>query len=960
MNGFLSTKINKIDSFVKFLSTHSDYSKRIVHIEKIPPREENLKKINWSLPELLKNYLKEAGIDRLYLHQTEAIEKIREGKNVVITTTTGSGKTLIYNLCVWESILRHPETRALYLFPTKALTQDQLGIIEKFTSSIPHLEFTASVYDGDTSAYRRKKIRENPPHILLTNPDMLQMGILPFHSSWRRFLSKLNFIILDELHTYRGVFGTHVAHILRRLKRILKFYGSSPQFIASSATIEEPEEFAESLTNEKFVAITEDGSPAGKKYFILWNSQTSPYTEATELFAESLRFGLKSILFTKSRRATELVYSWLNEGYKKISSRISSYRAGYLPSERRNIEKALFSGKLKGIISTSALELGIDVGELDCCILLGYPGTIISTWQRGGRAGRGKKDALIVMIALDDALDQYFLRHPRDFFSRGWEKIIINVKNEVITCEHLICAASEIPLSSEDKNIYGKNFFYAVKFLEKKGNLLRDKEGSRWYSRGKYPQRGLNIRSIGETYSIINLETNKIIGQIDETRVYNETYPGAIYLHRMEEFEIVNIDETTKCIYAYPRFVDYYTQSSSREEIEIISLEKERKIGKFGLCLGKIKVTRQITGFEKIKKDNNVLISEHFLNLPEQSFDTVSFWLKIPPEMRERMHLKGINFHGAIHALEHATIAILPLKITCDRNDIGGYSFLFHFQTKTPTVFIYDGYPGGLGLAEEAFKIPVELFKTTLELVEKCACKTGCPSCIHSPRCGSRNRPLDKEGAISLLKDIVLAFSQENGKEIIIPENLSMVESPKKPNFEKEIIFFDLETQKIAQEVGGWNYKELMRLAIGITYNLKDNKFRVYRESEVGKLLKEILQADKVVGFNIKRFDYAVLSRYTSFDFSKIDTLDLLEVVEKQIGSRLSLDHLAKVTLGYGKIGNGLEAVRWFKEGKIERVINYCKHDVKLTKELYEYGKKNGYLLFKDKYERILRIPVNW
>jgi len=962
MNRFFPRKTNKIDSFVKFLSKHSEYSKRIAHIEKTPLQEEYFEKINWALPELLKDYLKKQDINHLYSHQVKAIEKIKEGENAIITTTTGSGKTLIYNLCVWESILKNPKTCALYIFPTKALTQDQLGTIQKF-ASISSLKIKASIYDGDTNAYRRKKIKENPPHILLTNPDMLQMGILPFHSSWGKFFSNLNFIVLDELHTYKGIFGTNVAHILRRLKRILKFYGTSPQFIASSATIKEPEKFAQDLTGEKFFAITENGAPIGKKYFIFWDSEVSPYTEVTELFAECLHHNLKTILFTKSRRATELISSWINQKHKEISSKVSSYRAGYLPSERRDIEKDLFTGKLKGIISTSALELGIDVGELDCCLLLGYPGTVTSTWQRGGRVGRGKKDALIIMIALDNALDQYFLRHPQNFFSRGWEKMIISVKNELIASRHLVCAASEVPLSREDKIIYGKNFPFFLDSLEKKGELFQDKEGERWYSRKKYPQRKINIRSIGETYSIINLKTNKIIGDVDEGRLYYETYPGAIYLHRMEEFEIVNIDETTKCVYAYPKFVDYYTQSSSWEKIEILTLEKERNIGKFALCLGKVKVTRQITGFERRRKRDNSLISEHPLNLPEQSFNTVSFWLKIPSNIMEKMNLEGINPQGAIHALEHIIIAIFPLKIACDREDIGGYSFLFHFQTTGPTVFIYDGYPGGVGLSEEAFKIPVEIFQTTLELVEKCPCKNGCPSCIQSPKCGSGNRPLDKKGVIFLLRNIVSESSwqnQQKDKETIIPESVSIKENKKGPEFKKDIIFFDLETQKLSQEVGGWNHKELMRLSIGVTYNLKDGKFRVYQENEVDKLLKEILQADKVVGFNIKNFDYAVLSHYTSFDFSKIPTLDLLEEVHRQIGFRLSLDHLTEITLGYGKIANGLEAVRWFREGKIEKVITYCKHDVRITKELYEYGKKNGYILFKDRQERVLRIPVNW
>ena len=955
--------MDKIKSFLKFLRNHPRYSHRIAHVEEIPAHEAEFSELTRPFPPAINHYLRAHGIRSLYSHQVEAIEAIRGGKNVVVTTATGSGKTLIYNLSVWEQILKDPKVRALYLFPTKALTQDQLDSIREFTAFCKKGEVTAQIYDGDTSAYERRKIKKNLPHILLTNPDMLQMGILPFHSAWKGLLTGLRFVILDELHTYRGIFGTHTSHILRRLKRILEVYGSKPQFIASSATIDTPEEFAQDLAGENFIKVSRDGAPSGKKYFVLWESEASPYTEATEIFLNCLDQGLKTILFTKARRITELVFSWIKEERLDLSSRIASYRAGYLPSERRLIEADLFRGKLAGVISTSALELGIDVGSLDCCILLGYPGTVISTWQRGGRVGRGQKEALIIMVALDDALDQYFLRYPQDFFSREWEKMIISLKNEPIACEHLPCAAVEHPLSLEkDASIYPENFSLCLDLLEKRGELFRDREGKRWFSRKKYPQRDLNIRSIGETYTIINLKTGKVMGDIDETRLYHECYPGAIYLHRAEEYEILYLDEATRCVYARRRDVDYYTQVSFWERIEILESQQKKESGSLRVLLGKVRVTEQVTAFEKRRKDDRSLISEHSLSLPERNFDTVSLWLEISSDLAENLTVKGLDFAGALHAVEHATIAIFPLKVTCDRQDVGGYSFPFHLQTQTAAIFIYDGYPGGVGLVEEAFPIARDLFQTTLKLIKDCPCESGCPSCCQSPKCGSGNRPLDKRGAILLLGSLLSSRPKAMSEEVKEVPLLSKQETPQEKVAQslEDIIFFDLETQKSAEEVRGWENRRLMRVSVAVTYNLRKGRFDVFTEDKIGELLQELLTADLIIGFNIKRFDYAVLSRYTRFDLGKVPTLDILEVVRKHLGFRLSLDHLSHITLGYGKTGTGLDALRWFREGRMDKVIQYCKYDVKIVKELYEYGKEHGYLLFKDRSERTLRIPVSW
>jgi len=953
--------MDKVKNFIEFLKYSSRYSSRIVHVEEIPRHEADFLEPKVPFPTSINSYLRAHKISNLYSHQVEAIEVIREDKNVIVTAATGSGKTLIYNLSVWERVLKDAETRALYIFPTKALTQDQLDSIEEFIPICKDLKIKADIYDGDTSSSRRRKIKESPPHILLTNPDMLQMGILPFHSAWKDFLSKLRFVILDELHTYRGIFGTHVAHVMRRMKRILTLYGSKVQFIASSATIDTPEEFARNLTGEEFASVKRDGAPSGKKYFVLWETEGSPYTEATNVFLESLGQGLKTILFTKSRRTAELVSSWIKEERPDLASKVASYRAGYLPSERRAIEADLFGGRLAGVVSTSALELGIDVGELDCCILLGYPGSIVSTWQRAGRVGRGKKDALVIMIGLDDALDQYLIHHPEDFFSRDWEKMIINLENKPIAYEHLPCAAAEHPLSGSDRMIYGEGFSSSVAWLEKEGELFRDKKGERWYSRRKYPQRHINIRSIGEVYTITNLETGKVIGDVDETRLYHECHPGAIYLHRSEEYEILHLNQSARCVYARKRCVDYYTRVSSWEKVEILRVIREKEVGTSRVSLGEVRVTEHITGFEKYRKHDQSLISEHSLSLPERTFETVSLWLELPSNLSETLAAKGADFAGALHATEHAAIAIFPLKVPCDRQDIGGYSFPFHAETRRPTIFIYDAYPGGVGLAERAFEILRELFQTTFKLIGDCSCKRGCPSCIQSPRCGSANKPLDKKGAILVL-DYLLSAEPRGAAAAQRPALAGEKKSPKKRTTREleDIVFFDLETQKTAEEVGGWERSHLMRVSVAVAYSLIENKFQVFWEEEIKELLAELLAKDLVVGFNIKRFDYRVLSYYTALDLAKVPTLDIHEVVSKHLGFPLSLEHLSRATLGYGKIGNGLDAVRWFREGRMDELAEYCRYDVNLVKELYEYGGKHGYLLFEDKNRGVLRIPVSW
>ncbi|MCM8807828.1 MAG: DEAD/DEAH box helicase [Candidatus Omnitrophica bacterium] len=735
----------KIKEFVEYLK--QKYKKNVIKVIELKEKEGEFFPIPSFISPFLKEQLNKRNINKIYLHQKEGLEKLNEGKNIVVTTPTGSGKTLIYNIFVLNEILKNPHIKALYIFPTKALTQDQLKNLKEF-------EFVRSeIYDGDTPEDVRRKIRANFPNIILTNPDMLHTGILPFHEKWKGFFAKLKFVIVDEIHTYRGIFGSNVSHVIRRLRRICQLYGSEPQFILLSATINQPEKFAKELVGVEFFTIYESSSPQPKKYIIFWDSQfESYYTQAIELLKESIENGLSTILFTNSRKSAELLQMWIIKKDKKIENLISSYRAGYLPEERREIEKKLFTGELKGVITTSALELGIDVGYLDTCILFGYPGTMISAWQRIGRVGR-KREGLVIFMALEDALDQYFLRNPDEFIKRQFEDLIINFENEIISSNHLKCASYEYPLNLEkDLMIYGD---LLIKIIEKE-RFSKTKDG-RYYYFGRPIHWDLNLRSIGSIYSIFEIEDEKQIGEIEEDKVFFECHPGAIYLHKGKKYEVIYINFERKMVVVEKVAVDYYTQPNWWEKIEILNIEKE-KGNKFKIKFGDIEVTKQIVSYEKRKERDRTLIGTYMLNLPPQKFKTQSLWIEIPDEVVFEMKEKKFDFPGGIHAAEHSMIGIFPLTVTCDRFDLGGYSFPFHLQTQKATIFIYDGYPGGVGISKLGYERVEKIIKTAYETVLNCKCEMGCPSCIVSPKCGNNNRPLDKSSCLYLLSYLIENF----------------------------------------------------------------------------------------------------------------------------------------------------------------------------------------------------------
>lgn len=953
-----------VSELIKLLNSSSFYKDQIAHHERITEKEPVYNTPSRSLSGQITGYLKESCIGSLYSHQAMALEKIAQGKNIAVVTPTASGKTLVYNIPVIESILENTDIKALYIFPLKALEQDQFKTLTEFCSAIGHEKtITSEVYDGDTSAYKRKKIRENIPHIIITNPDMLHYSLLAFHPKWEEFFKRLRFVVIDELHTYRGIFGSHIVQVLRRFNRVCQFYGSSPQYITCSATISNPQNLVEDLTGQKFEIISENGAPKSGGHFIFTNPKGSAYTLAARLFKDSLRLGLKTIMFTKARKITELLYTWAVQNSPELKKKISSYRAGFLPEERREIEAKLSSGEMEGVISTSALEMGIDIGGLDVCILVGYPGTITSTWQRSGRVGRKSREFLIILVPQTDALDQYFISNPQDFFKRKFEEVVIDPDNEVILKEHLVCAASEIPLRASDSFFEPERYKKEIEILEQQGKLLKSASGNEWFAHRRNPQKEVDIRCVGEGFSIFEEETKNLIGKLGGNRAFTEGHEGAIYLHRGKQYVITGLDIERKNIYARETDQSYYTHPLVEKETEILKCFKRKRVRNFLINLGKLKVTETVTGYEKRRIAGQELMSTHPLDLPPQQFETVGIWIEIEEALKETIKQAGHHFMGSIHAVEHASIAMFPLFSMCDRNDIGGICYPFHPQVSKSAIFIYDGYPGGIGLSKKGFEIIVELLDSTLKLTQECLCEEGCPSCIHSSKCGSGNKPLDKAGASLLLTGLL-----KTGTAPSIPKKPAntkvFIKEEKKEapplQQDKTVIYFDLETQKSAEEVGGWGNTHLMRLAVGVIYDETKGEYAVYDEAHVHELIEALKGADLVIGFNIKKFDFSVLKGYTAFNFNEINSFDILDEIYQTLGYRISLGHLAEATLKTQKSGDGLLSIKWFNEGNIDKVTEYCKKDVEITRELFHFGVKNKYLIFHKKDKGLVRIPVGW
>ncbi len=952
-----------VAEYLAALKGSKRFGPQVVHHEFLAGQEADYGELARRLPDVLYDIMAQEGAARLYSHQARAMDLIRQGEDVLVATPTASGKSLIYTMPVLEKIMAEPASRALYLFPLKALAQDQLRRLEEMAPQLPDdKSFTAAVCDGDTSSYRRKKLRENPANIIISNPEMLHLSFLGYHEKWAEFFSNLTYVVIDEVHSYRGVFGSHMAWVLRRLLRICALYGSSPQFLLFSATVGNPQELGQGLIGRSPQVITDSGAPQAPRHFVFFDPWDGAAWAASQMLEAALKRGLRTIVYTQSRKITELVALWTAERLGDLKNKLTAYRAGFLPEERRDIEHKLASGELYGVVTTSALELGIDIGSLDICIMVGYPGSIMSTWQRGGRVGRRQQESLIIMVGQEDALDQYFLKNPQEFFRRQVEAAVLNPDNEEISARHLICAAAESPLAGDEPLLAIPAVKKAVGDLCGRGQLLQAKTGNRYFTARKYPHRQVDLRGSGQPFVIRKLSDNERLGDIDSGRCFKECHPGALYLHHGETWEVVELDLDGGQVLVRRKEANYFTRAMATKETEILEVFSEVTVRNIKACFGRLKVTDQVTGFQRKLIRGQKTFSTESLELPPQVFETHGLWFEIPAGLEARMQADKAHFMGGIHAVEHAAIGVFPLTVLCDRNDIGGISYPFHPQLQCSTIFIYDGYPGGIGLCREAFSRIDELLLAAHAAIVSCPCETGCPSCVHSPKCGSGNRPIDKEAARIVLEELLAGdgerreIRQEESRPAAIEETRSDAVPP--AGLPRKWAVFDVETQRSAAEVGGWHRAEQMGVSVAVVYDGELDDFLVFREGEMVELLDYLCGRDLVVGFNNKRFDNMVLSAYGDAKLHLLPTIDLLEEVKSRLGYRLSLDRLATETLGVQKSADGLQALKWYQEGRIDKIITYCRQDVEITRDLFLYALENKYLLFQNKAGHTVRCPL--
>jgi DEAD/DEAH box helicase domain-containing protein len=706
------------------------------------------------LPEELHPRVREAlaaqGVEALYAHQAEAWEATQRGEHLIVTTGTASGKTLAFNLPVLDALAREPKSRALYLYPTKALAQDQLRALGSLR--LPKLR--AAIYDGDTAADRRWQVRRWA-NLILSNPDMLHVGVLPHHDRWGDVLSNLAYVIVDEAHVYRGVFGSHVANVLRRLRRLARVYGAEPQFLLASATIANPGELGTGLLGAETTVIGVDAAPRAERTVALWNPpltdeelglRASPLGEASRLLAELVSRELRTLCFAKSRRAAELIHRFTADRLGD-DSLLSPYRAGYTPAQRREIERRLMEGELLGVSATNALELGIDVGLLDCVISVGFPGTVASLRQQWGRAGR-RGHGLAMLVASEDALDQYFMREPWALLGRRVEAAILDHENPRVLDGHVRAAAFEAPLDDADREVLGSAALERAAALP---DLRHTQAGYVWAGRD-YPAARVSLRSTGpEAFTIVDASSGTVLGIVEQERAYSTVHDGAIYLHLGESYRVRELDLVARTAVVEPFSGDYYTQAKVETTTAIVEPRRaDRRLG-LDVSFGSVVVTDQVVGYQKKSIQTQESLEIVALELPETEFETEAVWFLPEPWMLEGLEREP-RLLGSLHAAEHSLIALLPLWAMCDRWDIGGLSTNLHFQTGRPTIFVYDGHSGGVGITERGFEVFEGWAGDTAKLLRGCPCDHGCPSCVQSPKCGNLNEPLDKAGARTLLE----------------------------------------------------------------------------------------------------------------------------------------------------------------------------------------------------------------
>ena len=726
------------------------------------------------LPQSLSGPLRAAGIERLYAHQNEALTEAGQG-NVIVTSGTASGKSLSFNLPVLERLAADPKSRALYLYPTKALAQDQARKLSAL--GLPFLRH--AIYDGDTPREDRPGLRRRS-NLILTNPDMGNMGVLPHHQGWGDFLTNLEWVVVDEAHTYRGVFGSHVANVLRRLERVCRLYRADPTFLLASATIANPGELAERLVGQPVALVDSDAAPRAGRRIVIWNPplieertqrRRSALSEGAELLADLVSEGMRTICFLRSRKGIELIQRFARirleeRGQADLAARIAPYRAGYTPQQRRQIEAQLAAGELLGVVATDALELGIDIGELDAAICVTFPGTVASLRQMWGRAGR-RTEGLAIYVAGDDALDQFFCRHPTEFLERPVEAAILDHTNEKIQTGHVLAAAHEAPLGGSpsqpggaDDEIMGAGWRERADVLVGAGELRRTADRRYMPTGPGFPAGELSLRSASlDSVAVVDSSSGEMLGTVEAERAFTTVHPGAIYLHLGRSYEVRELDVELRRAVVDPFEGDWYTQPKKETNVYVESLGQTAKIERLHpgveLFFGEVSVSEQVIAYQRKRLSDHEVIDLTGLELPEQNFGTQALWYTLPDELAGPAALPPEVQLGALHAAEHSQIAVLPLLAMCDRWDIGGLSTNVHFQTGLPTIFIYDGHPGGVGITQRGFELFDRLVGDALRLVSECPCDAGCPSCVQSPKCGNLNDPLHKAGAIELMQGML-------------------------------------------------------------------------------------------------------------------------------------------------------------------------------------------------------------
>ncbi|AXK33640.1 DEAD/DEAH box helicase [Streptomyces armeniacus] len=758
------------------LAAGPDRATRITHTEHVPPRIG--RHAAWPdqiRPEVV-SAVQAAGIDRPWEHQARTASYAVEGTSTVVATGTASGKSLAYLVPTLSTLLDGAEapngrgTTALYLAPTKALAADQRRAITELAAPLG-TSVRPAVFDGDTPFEEREWVRLFANYVL-TNPDMLHRGLLPGHARWSSFLRALRYVVIDECHTYRGIFGSHVAQVLRRLRRLCARYGSDPVFLLASATSADPQEAASRLTGVPVTAVTEDTSPRGELVFALWEPpltelagergapvRRTATAETAELLTDLAVQGTRTVAFVRSRRGAELIsliaQDRLAQIDRSLPGRVAAYRGGYLPEERRALERALHSGELLGLAATTALELGVDVSGLDAVLITGYPGTRASLWQQAGRAGRTGQGALAVLVARDDPLDTYLVHHPESLFRHPVESTVLDPDNPYVLAPHLCAAAAEIPLTEADSDLFGPECRGLLDQLGERGLLRR--RGSSWYWTKR--ERAVDLTDIrgggGKPVQVVEEGTGRLLGTVDAGAAHASVHEGAVHLHQGRTYVVNRLDLDDSVALVEESSPPWSTMARDTTSVSVIETETEIPWGEGRLHFGSVEVTNQVVSYLRRKLITGEVLGESKLDLPPRTLRTRAIWWTVTEDQLDAARIGPEILAGALHAAEHASIGLLPLFATCDRWDIGGVSIPLHPDTLLPTVFVYDGHPGGAGFAERGFRTAREWLTATREAIASCECESGCPSCIQSPKCGNGNDPLHKAGAIRLLNQLL-------------------------------------------------------------------------------------------------------------------------------------------------------------------------------------------------------------